>query len=191
MLLKALFALAAGAILSGCLTANLVTSGNVKLAETANLPEKVGTSTPRLALHTKAKSPVSAAAAAPAYNVEKGCKAAAVLADDGGYDSCLKLELDAKRKVADDWKSYSVAARQECLPYHVENFSESYVELMTCLEMKDGAKHPETVGAATGIGASPTAKHNANRTTAKSVSLPKEIGASPTITEVSPPDPQP
>lgn len=189
MLLKALFVLAAGALLSGCLTPNLAANGSVKLA--AAPPERAGTSAPKPAVRAKADRVISEAAAAPSYNVEKGCKAAAVLADDGGYDSCLKLELDAKHKVADDWKSYSFAARQECLPYRVENFSESYVELMTCLEMKDGAKHPEAVGAVTGKGVSPAARRGANKTTAKSSSLPEEVGASTTVREVSSPDPQP
>ncbi len=191
MFLKALFILAAGVLLSGCLTANLGTGGSVKLADSVNPPERGGTSAPKPATHAKTDRPIFEAAAAPSYNVEKGCKAAAVLADDGGYDSCLKLELDAKHKLAGDWKSYSFAARQECLPYRVENFSESYVELMTCLEMKDSAKNPESVGALTGKGASPAVKHSGPRSTAKSVSLPEEAGVSTTATEAPSPDPQP
>lgn len=174
MRLRAFSVSAIGALLSGCLMYGPGTS-SVNLANSVPPSAAAGIYAPKPAVHVKASRAVSETGTAPSYNVEKGCKAASVLADEGGYDSCLKLELDAKRQVAEDWRSYSVLARQECVPYRVENFPESYVELMICLEMKDGAKHSEAIAGVTSNGA---AKHKVTNSAAKSVASPEETGTS-------------
>ncbi len=90
-----------------------------------------------LAANTRANRVDFAAGAAPKYNVERDCKAASVLGDSGGYDSCVQQELTAKEKLTQEWDSLPSAARRQCAPAPSESLSGSYVEATTCLEMRD------------------------------------------------------
>jgi hypothetical protein len=47
--------------------------------------------------------------------------------------------------VTEEWKSYPVTARAEC-----SGEGASYVELLTCFQVKDWMKHPDQIGGVTG-----------------------------------------
>jgi len=90
--------------------------------------------------------------AVPTYYVEKGCKTASKTPDSSGYDTCVREEVAAKDKVTKEWKGYEVQAFNDCVPA-TRDPSNSYVELMTCFEMLDWIKNPESIGGVTGTGA--------------------------------------
>ena len=58
-------------------------------------------------------------------------------------DRCRKSEQDARNELARQWASYPAADRTQCIATATMGGSASYVELITCLEMKrDVAKLP-------------------------------------------------
>ena len=49
---------------------------------------------------------------------------------------CLKSENEARAKLMDDWTKYSAADRSLCTPTARMGGVESYVQLLTCLELQ-------------------------------------------------------
>src|SRR5579864_7641332 len=94
----------------------------------------------------------------PSYRLEKGCKSASALSGSSGYENCVEEESAAKERLNGEWKSYSTTARQECAQNGPHDPDGSYVELLTCFEIKDWAAHPESIGGVTGNGAPALAK---------------------------------
>ena len=54
--------------------------------------------------------------------------------------ACLKSENDARDKLAAGWASYPVADRGLCTQTATMRGTASYVELLTCLEMRRDAR---------------------------------------------------
>ena len=80
------------------------------------------------------------ASSAPQLNLSKICAAsadAALPADKkGSYDACIREETAARDKLQQTWSQFPAKARTDCIiPSGV---SESYVELLTCLQMESG-----------------------------------------------------
>jgi hypothetical protein len=92
----------------------------------------------------------------PALDISTGCKPASPMEDqDINYKSCMQDEEATKQKLAKEWGSYPVAARQECVSDR-SSLVDSYVELLTCIEMQTWKNDPNTMnpgnGPATGPG---------------------------------------
>ncbi len=82
-----------------------------------------------------------AAGALPTFNVEPSCRAAqaAALAGDGArvYGSCLSSERAARDQLKLGWGKIPVADRASCSEESAV-VSPSYVELLTCVELRSG-----------------------------------------------------
>jgi hypothetical protein len=94
-------------------------------------------------------SAVAFAADVPRLDVARACRAAAG-ADLGvtfDADRCLKSENDARDQLRTQWANYPAADRSLCTQTATMGGTASYVELITCLELKrDVAKMPADLG---------------------------------------------
>ena len=94
-------------------------------------------------------SAVAFAADIPRLDVAGACRAAAG-ADIGikyDADRCLKSENDARDQLRAQWANYPAADRSLCTQTATMGGTASYVELITCLELKrDVAKMPAHLG---------------------------------------------
>jgi hypothetical protein len=94
-------------------------------------------------------SAVAFAADVPRLDVAGACRAAAG-ADIGiKYDAerCLKSENDARDQLKAQWTSFPATDRSLCTQTATMGGAASYVELITCLELKrDVAKAPADLG---------------------------------------------
>jgi hypothetical protein len=94
-------------------------------------------------------SAVAFAADVPQLDVAKACRASAG-ADVGikyDADRCLKSENDARDQLKTQWANFPAADRSLCTQTATMGGTASYVELITCLEMKrDVAKAPADQG---------------------------------------------
>ena len=92
----------------------------------------------------------------PNYDVPRICRSDTQLGQDrASYNGCVQDETTAKERLAKDWSTYPALAKEECVPDAVlgSGLGESYVELMTCLEMQDWKKHLGSIGGQVGGGA--------------------------------------
>ena len=85
------------------------------------------------------------AAEVPALDVSKTCKP---IANDRSFaidsDRCFKTEKEARQQLAREWENFPAADRGLCTQTATMGGTASYVELITCLEMKrDVAKLPD------------------------------------------------
>src|SRR5437764_474229 len=94
-------------------------------------------------------SAVAFAADVPQLDVAKACRASAG-ADVGikyDADRCLQSENDARDQLKTQWANFPAADRSLCTQTATMGGTASYVELITCLEMKrDVAKAPADLG---------------------------------------------
>jgi hypothetical protein len=92
---------------------------------------------------------IAFAADVPRLDVASACRAAAG-ADPGiGYDAdrCLKSENAARDQLKAQWTNFPAADRSLCTQTATMGGAESYVELITCLELKrDVTKMPAEPG---------------------------------------------
>jgi hypothetical protein len=86
-------------------------------------------------------SVISAAADAPRINIEAACSASvkAVIEAVGDktavtMENCLNQERGALTQMDKDWATYTAADREQCI--HPREYNPSYVEWLTCLEIK-------------------------------------------------------
>jgi len=54
------------------------------------------------------------------------------------FDSCMHQQNDALERLKKDWASYPSPAKTHCV--QTKNYSPSYVEWLTCLEMEQTLK---------------------------------------------------
>jgi hypothetical protein len=116
--------------------------------------EHVSNIDPSVGAYPAPKRVVPSSVSLQSRDVEKGCKRADLAIDGVQAKDCVRQELEAKDKLAAEWKSHSVAERQDCASGPA---GDSYIEVLTCLEMKDWAKRPEEIGGVTGNAVSPLA----------------------------------
>lgn len=137
---KILFATAMCIFISGCLAVpsgpDLSSSQLPTPSTSASLAAGSGGDS-SVAQHSDRPDDVMSVVSHP--SVEKSCKSGSAAIDGDRYADCVKQEMDAKRQIAQS-KSYSSADRQACAS------GDSYVEQLTCLQMKDWLKHPEDSG---------------------------------------------
>src|SRR5436305_12799299 len=94
-------------------------------------------------------SAVAFAADVPRLDVAGACRAAAGtdLGVKYDVDRCLKSENDARDQLKAQWANFPAADRSLCTQTATMGGSASYVELITCLELKrDVAKAPAELG---------------------------------------------
>lgn len=73
----------------------------------------------------------------PAFDIARNCKAEIA----GGIitiEACTKGETDAKSEVAKRWSQYGAYEKKFCVGESSTGGDQSYVELLTCLEMSTG-----------------------------------------------------
>jgi len=92
----------------------------------------------------------------PSLDISAGCRPQSPAEDqDIDYKSCVRDEQATKQKLAKEWGTYSVAAKRECVSDR-PSLVNSYVELLTCIEMQTWKNEPNTMnpkgGSATGPG---------------------------------------
>lgn len=81
----------------------------------------------------------------PKLNVEATCKAsveadkAMGLALPQSFDKCMSDENSARQQLDPIWLSYSPSIRAECEGEATDAGEASYVDLLTCLQMTNGA----------------------------------------------------
>jgi hypothetical protein len=77
------------------------------------------------------------AAEVPTLDVSPTCKP---IANDRSFaidtDRCLKTEREAREQLAREWENFPAADRTLCTQTATMGGAPSYVELITCLEMK-------------------------------------------------------
>jgi hypothetical protein len=80
----------------------------------------------------------TAADGIPTFNITRNCTEEVA----GGLSStttCSKSETDAKNQLAKRWSEFSASNRKACIGESSTGGEQSYVELLTCLEMSSGA----------------------------------------------------
>jgi hypothetical protein len=71
----------------------------------------------------------------PAFDIVRNCKAEAVGA---GVDPCTKGETEAKNELVKRWSQFRASDKRACIGESSTGGDQSYVELLTCLEMSTG-----------------------------------------------------
>src|SRR5438270_5660889 len=110
----------------------------------------------RLSLVLALALPASAAFAdAPTLNVQATCRAtpAVTLDQQATYDNCMRSENAARDKLNKTWAKMRVDWRSTCLKTTTLGGIPSYVELLTCVEMREAAANGQSgapVGSMTG-----------------------------------------
>ena len=74
----------------------------------------------------------------PAFDIARNCKEETSGSGIGGPESCARDETQAKNELAKRWSSFSASQKKECVGEGSIGGEESYVELLTCLEMSAG-----------------------------------------------------
>jgi hypothetical protein len=75
----------------------------------------------------------------PAFNVARNCSAEVASTGIGTGDaSCTKDETDAKNELDKRWGKYGASDKHACVGESTTGGDQSYVELLTCLEMSTG-----------------------------------------------------
>jgi hypothetical protein len=59
-------------------------------------------------------------------------------------DRCLRSENEARQKLASEWTQYSAADRSLCTQTARMGGVESYVQLLTCLELQQDARNEQS-----------------------------------------------
>jgi len=82
-----------------------------------------------------------AMAQAPPLNVEATCRAtpAVNLDQQGTYDNCIRSENAARDRLGKTWDDIRADWRSTCLKTTTLGGIPSYVELLTCVEMREAA----------------------------------------------------
>jgi hypothetical protein len=75
----------------------------------------------------------------PAFDIAQNCKAEMAGAAVGaGTEGCTKDETDAKNELAKRWSQFGASDKRACVGEASTGGEQSYVELLTCLEMSIG-----------------------------------------------------
>jgi hypothetical protein len=73
----------------------------------------------------------------PAFDIARNCRAE-VAGGMTSIDACSKDETDAKNQLAKRWSEFSASNKKACVGGTTTGGEQSYVELLTCLEMSAG-----------------------------------------------------
>jgi hypothetical protein len=88
---------------------------------------------------------VVSSTALPTLDIARGCKPEESLEGQAvDQKSCMEDERATKDKLAKEWSSYPVAARNVCVGDR-SSLVNSYVELLTCIEMQTWKNDPSVL----------------------------------------------
>jgi hypothetical protein len=76
----------------------------------------------------------------PAFDIAQNCKAEGTGSVLGVGKFCVKEENDAKDQLVKSWSGFSASAKRSCVGESTVGGDQSYIELLTCLEMSRGGK---------------------------------------------------
>jgi hypothetical protein len=74
----------------------------------------------------------------PAFDIVRNCSAEVAAAGIEKVAGCAKDETDAKNELDKRWPEFGGSDRQACVGESGIGGAQSYVELLTCLEMSSG-----------------------------------------------------
>ena len=75
----------------------------------------------------------------PAFDISQNCKTEAAGSGIEAVPSCVKDENDAKNQLVKSWSAFGDSAeKRTCVEESSIGGDQSYVELLTCLEMSTG-----------------------------------------------------
>lgn len=78
-----------------------------------------------------------AAGQLPAFDIDQNCKAEAA-GGGAGNEACARDEKEAKDQLVKSWAGFSASQKKACVGESSIGGDQSYVELLTCLEMYAG-----------------------------------------------------
>jgi len=84
--------------------------------------------------HGPDQSLLAAQPTRPAFDIARNCRAE-VGATATSLESCTTSETDAKDELAERWSQFSASQKKFCVETSSIGGDQSYVELLTCLEM--------------------------------------------------------
>jgi hypothetical protein len=73
----------------------------------------------------------------PAFDISRNCSAE-VASVGTEIANCAKDETDAKNELATRWRQFGASDKRACVEESSIGGGQSYVELLTCLEMSNG-----------------------------------------------------
>jgi len=74
----------------------------------------------------------------PAFDIVRNCSAEVAAAGIEKVADCTKDETDAKNELDQRWPEFGASNKQACVGESSIGDAQSYVELLTCLEMSSG-----------------------------------------------------
>jgi len=74
----------------------------------------------------------------PAFDIVRNCSAEVAGAGTKEIADCTKDETDAKNELDKSWPQFGASDKQACVEESSIGAGQSYVELLTCLEMSSG-----------------------------------------------------
>jgi hypothetical protein len=74
----------------------------------------------------------------PAFDLVRNCTAEVAAAGTEKVADCTKDETDARTKLDKSWPQFGASDKHACLGESSIGGTQSYVELLTCLEMSSG-----------------------------------------------------
>ena len=74
----------------------------------------------------------------PAFDIVRNCSAEVASAGTEKVADCTKDETDAKNELEKSWLQFGASDKQACVGESGIGGAQSYVELLTCLEMSSG-----------------------------------------------------
>ena len=75
----------------------------------------------------------------PAFDIARNCNSEAAGAVAGsGVASCTRDETEAKNELTKRWSQFDASQKKTCIGESSTGGDQSYVELLTCLEMSTG-----------------------------------------------------
>ena len=80
----------------------------------------------------------TAAERMPTFDIMQNCGAEVASADLEEVAGCAKDETDARNEPDKRWSEFGVSNKQACIGESSVGAGQSYVELLTCLEMSGG-----------------------------------------------------
>ena len=76
----------------------------------------------------------------PAFDIVRNCSAEVANVGTEKVADCTKDETDAKNELDKSWPQFGASDKQACIVESSTGGDQSYVELLTCLEMGSGGQ---------------------------------------------------
>ncbi len=87
-------------------------------------------------------SPIAVSDSVPQFDIVKECRFEG--GSEPNFERCSQDETSALGQLTAEWAQFAGADRKTCMAVTTASSFTSYVELLTCLEMAQGAASPNT-----------------------------------------------